>query len=209
MCVIELDQVTKSLGNQLLFDQASLKIHPGDRLAVIGPNGSGKSVLFKLILGLVKPDSGRISIHTERKKVGPIFGAIVDRPGFRPDVSGFANLKELAEINRTIKDSQIKEAMERVGLEPNNETLVQNYSLGMKQKLSLAQAFMEEQKILLLDEPFNGLDKESVNTVRNLLLDLNAEGRTLVFTSHNEHDVAAISTRRVEIEKSKIKELET
>lgn len=68
MCVIELDQVTKSLGNQLLFDQASLKIHPGDRLAVIGPNGSGKSVLFKLILGLVKPDSGRISIHTERKR---------------------------------------------------------------------------------------------------------------------------------------------
>lgn len=197
----------KTLGNQELFRGANLQIHRGERLAVIGPNGSGKSVLFKILLGLSKPDAGKVIVNVKSSRLAPAFGAIIDRPAFRPDVSGIENLRELARINRVIGETEIEAAMLRVGLDPENTIQVRNFSLGMKQKLSLAQTFMENQQVLLLDEPFNGLDKKSVVRVRELLLELSKEGRTIVFTSHNEMDLGALATRRVEITESTIKEL--
>lgn len=197
----------KTLGNQELFRGANLQIHRGERLAVIGPNGSGKSVFFKILLGLSKPDAGKVIVNVKSSRLAPAFGAIIDRPAFRPDVSGIENLRELARINRVIGETEIEVAMLRVGLDPENTIQVRNFSLGMKQKLSLAQTFMENQQVLLLDEPFNGLDKKSVVRVRELLLELSKEGRTIVFTSHNEMDLGALATRRVEITESTIKEL--
>lgn len=207
MPLIEVINMHKTLGNQELFRGANLQIHRGERLAVIGPNGSGKSVLFKILLGLSKPDAGKVIVNVKSSRLAPAFGAIIDRPAFRPDVSGIENLRELARINRVIGETEIEAAMLRVGLDPENTIQVRNFSLGMKQKLSLAQTFMENQQVLLLDEPFNGLDKKSVVRVRELLLELSKEGRTIVFTSHNEMDLGALATRRVEITESTIKEL--
>ena len=207
MPLIEVINMHKTLGNQELFRGANLQIHRGERLAVIGPNGSGKSVLFKSLLGLSKPDAGKVIVNVKSSRLAPAFGAIIDRPAFRPDVSGIENLRELARINRVIGETEIEAAMIRVGLDPENTIQVRNFSLGMKQKLSLAQTFMENQQVLLLDEPFNGLDKKSVVRVRELLLELSKEGRTIVFTSHNEMDLGALATRRVEITESTIKEL--
>jgi ABC-2 type transport system ATP-binding protein len=209
--IIEIKDLSKRFKGIQIFEEANLKVEAGERLALIGPNGSGKSVLFKLILGFLKPNAGEVKIAKEyqslRGSFPKEFGAIIDRPAFRPDTTGFENLWELASIRRLIGKDEVRAAMSKVGLDPENQAEVRFYSLGMKQKLALAQAFMEGQKVLLLDEPFNGLDKKSAANVRALLLDLSSQGRTLVFTSHNEIDVESLATRKVEIQNRKIEEV--
>ena len=203
--LVDVKDVSIAFGSTPVLSHASLAIDEHDFMGVQGPNGSGKSVLFKLIVGFLKPDSGRVVVSPKLKSAGEDFpskiGIIIDRPGFIGGLTGFDNLRRLASIRGLIGDQQIEEALHRVGLAPNLRQSVRHYSLGMKQKLALAQEFMEGQPLLLLDEPFNGLDKTSVRDIRALLLELHEEGRTIVMTSHNQEDIDELCTSVYELDR--------
>lgn len=197
LALIELTNVSKSYKGIPLFENLHFSIESGKIYGLVGPNGSGKSVLFKMMCGFVFPDQGKVRVRSEelqRKNRFPKgFGIIIDRPGYLANKTGFENLNYLAMIQNQITDQQIKEAMLAVGLNPEAPQKVKDYSLGMKQKLALAQAIMEDQDVLLLDEPFNALDIDSVENIRDLLLLLKEKGKTIVLTSHNQEDIDILS----------------
>lgn len=196
MEMIKLEQVTKGYQGNPLFADVDLTIQKGDIVGITGPNGLGKSVLFKMICGFIHPDAGTITVRNEQ--LGPTrrfpenVGVIIDRPGYIAHKSGFENLKQLATIRKVITDADIEQAMRTVGLQPGNRQKVKQYSLGMKQKLAIAQAIMEQQDILILDEAFNALDHDSVLRLRELLLSFKKEGKTIILTSHNQQDIDAL-----------------
>ncbi|MBE2925458.1 ABC transporter ATP-binding protein [Anoxybacillus flavithermus] len=190
---IQLNQVSKSFKGVTIFENMNFAVEKGKIYGIIGPNGSGKSVLFKLICGFIFPDHGSVIVDGEElgtnKRFPNNFGIIIDRPGYIAGKTGFDNLKALALIRNKINDDKIKKTMKMVGLNPESTQKVKHYSLGMKQKLALAQAIMEDQQTLILDEPFNALDAESVENIRNLLRKFKQEGRTILLTSHNQEDI--------------------
>ena len=160
---IEVKNVSKSFGGKAILQDVSLSIEQGTAVGLVGANGSGKSVLFKILCGFEKPDRG--SVYVRGKQLGKngrdfpeSLGVFINSPGFIGIYSGFQNLKFLADIQGKIGEKEIRQAMSKVGLDPDNKTKVDNYSLGMKQKLGIAQAIMEGQDSLILDEPFNALD---------------------------------------------------
>lgn len=163
---------------------------------IVGNNGSGKTVLMKCICGFLQPSSGRVIVNG--KTVGrdvdfpDSMGIIIETPGFLPQLSGFKNLQILASLRGLIGREEIKEAIARVGLDPGLKKPVSKYSLGMRQRLGIAQAIMEDPDILILDEPFNGLDKAGVRDIRALLLSLNRDGKTILLSSHNQADIDAL-----------------
>ncbi|MGN0801317.1 MAG: ATP-binding cassette domain-containing protein [Candidatus Faecivicinus sp.] len=191
--MIKLNNVTKIYGREKVLDNVSAFFRAGEIHGIIGRNGSGKTVLLKCIAGLSSIDRG--SIRVGRKRIGrdietpPRMGAIIEVPGFLPNYSGFRNLKFLADIRGRIDDEDVCDAMERVGLDPESRKHVSKYSLGMRQRLGIAQALMEHPRLLLLDEPMNGLDNEGVEDMRELFLGLRDEGRTLLIASHNPLDI--------------------
>ncbi len=191
MPLINLTDVSKRFKDKVLYENANLAIDKGECIGIVGANGSGKSVLFKLISGLESADSG--TIYVKGKLVGQDqdfpegVGLFVNQPGFIEYYDGFTNLKLLAEIQNRIDDGMIRSFMKKVGLDPDDKTKVKNYSAGMKQKLGIAQTIMENQDIVLLDEPFNALDFQTNNDVMRMLLELKEEGKTLLITSH-QHD---------------------
>jgi ABC-2 type transport system ATP-binding protein len=193
MAVVQLENVTKSFKGTTLFENLNATFESGKIYGIVGHNGSGKSVLFKMICGFMSPDAGDVTIDpaflSKNRTFPESFGVVIDRPGYLPQKNGLDNLRELARIRGVIGDEEIKRAMEIVGLSSNARQSVKNYSLGMKQKLALAQAIMEEPQVLLLDEPFNALDIDSVTLIRSLLLRFRGEGRTTIFTSHNREDM--------------------
>ncbi|TDQ38367.1 ATP-binding cassette domain-containing protein [Aureibacillus halotolerans] len=212
MNIIEVKSVYKKFRGVTLFEGASAEFNHGEIHGIIGPNGSGKSVFFKMICGFIQPDQGTITIDpTYRSKAHGFpdnFGIIIDRPGYIAGKTGFANLQRLAAIQDKITDEDIVKTMKRVGLQPEAKQKVKNYSLGMKQKLALAQAIMEDQQVLILDEPFNALDKDSVTSVRQLLLDLKAQGKTIIMTSHQENDIELLCDKVYRIDQYKLEEVE-
>ncbi|MEF3354957.1 ATP-binding cassette domain-containing protein [Paenibacillus sp. GYB006] len=191
--IIALEHITKSFKGRPLFEGATASFDKGKIYGITGPNGAGKSVLFKMICGFVLPDAGTIHIDDSYKSKGTQFpqkfGIIIDRPGYLANQTGQENLKRLANIQGKIGEEEIQVAMKRVGLDPDTKQKVKNYSLGMKQKLALAQAIMEHQEVLILDEPFNGLDADSVDQVRQLLQNFKEQGKTILLTSHNKEDI--------------------
>lgn len=193
MSYININQVSKSFKGISIFENLNFAVEKGKIYGIIGHNGSGKSVLFKLICGFLFPDSGEIIVDGEvigkNKRFPNNFGMIIDRPGYIAGKTGFENLKALAMINNKISDKKIKQTMEMVGLLPEATQKLKNYSLGMKQKLAIAQAIMEDQQTLILDEPFNALDIDSVDNIRKLLQKFREEGRTIILTSHNQDDI--------------------
>lgn len=193
MSLIELRNVSKSFKGLSLFENLSVSFEKGKIYGIVGHNGSGKSVLFKMMCGFIFPDQGSVIVNGEElgknKRFPENFGIIIDKPGYLGDKTGFENLRYLADIQNKISDEKIKEILEKVGLSHTIMQKVKNYSLGMKQKLAIAQAIMEDQEILLLDEPFNGLDVDSVENIRDLLKSLNKQGKTIFLTSHNNEDI--------------------
>lgn len=191
--MIKLTNVTKSYGRERVLDNVCAFFRPGQIHGIIGRNGSGKTVLLKCIAGLTTPDRGTIRVG--RKVIGrdietpPRLGAIIETPGFLPNYSGFLNLKLLADIRGRIEDDEIYDAMERVGLDPDSRKHVSKYSLGMRQRLGIAQALMERPRLLILDEPMNGLDNEGVEDMRRLFLHLREQGVTMILASHNPLDI--------------------
>lgn len=190
---IIVENVSKKFGRETVLDNVSLKIKNGSIVGIVGRNGSGKTVLFKLICGFYAADKGRIVV--DGKQLGKDIdipekiGSIIETPGFLGNFSGYRNLKYLADIRGRAGKENICRAIERVGLNPQSRKKVRKYSLGMKQRLGLAQAFMEDQEILVLDEPMNGLDNQGVEDMRKLFLELKEQGKTLLIASHNHEDI--------------------
>ena len=172
---------------------------------LIGRNGSGKTMLMKCICGFVRPTSGTVQVAG--KQIGKdcdfpeSVGIIIETPGFIPYYSGFRNLKLLADLNKRIGKEEIRRTMLKVGLDPELKRHVRKYSLGMRQRLGLAQAIMENPDLLILDEPMNGLDKEGVADMRKYLLDLKAQGKTILIASHSAEDIDILCDTVCEMDK--------
>lgn len=191
--VISVENVTKRYREGVVLQDVSMNCDQAKIYGVIGRNGSGKSMLFKTICGFVRPTSGRITVHGKVVGVDVDFpeniGVIIETPGFLPYYSGFRNLKHLAELRNRIGNADIERAMQLVRLDPQDKRAVHKYSLGMKQRLGIAQAIMENPSILVLDEPMNGLDQQGIEDIRILLLKLKADGKTILLSSHNHEDI--------------------
>ncbi len=208
MTVIEIENVTKRFKDKFVINQVSLELESAQIHGLIGRNGSGKTVLMKMIIGFIKPDSGIIRVFGDIIGKDTDFakniGIIIETPGFLPFESGFSSLKYLASIRGKISDNEIKQAISSVGLNPNDKKHVGKYSLGMRQRLGLAQAIMENPDLLILDEPMNGLDKDGVKDMRQYLLDLKAQGKTILIASHSAEDIDVLCDTVHEMDKGKI-----
>lgn len=193
---IEVQNMVKRFRDQVVLKNVSISFEKGKIHGIVGRNGSGKTVLFKCICGLMHPEEGVILVNG--KRVGrdvdmpEDIGAIIEAPGFLPNYSGYKNLRFLANIRRKIGKEEILNVLKTVGLDPESRKHVGKYSLGMRQRLGIAQAIMEDPEILILDEPMNGLDNAGVQDIRALLLELKAQGKTILLASHNHEDIAAL-----------------
>ena len=207
--LIKLDDVTVKFKEHLVLDKVCMEFESGKIYGIIGRNGSGKTVLLKCICGLMDTTDGTVSVNG--KIVGKDvdfpenIGFIIENPGFLPHYSGFKNLKYLASIRGTITDDDIRRCIRTVGLDPDDKKSVKNYSLGMKQRLGLAQAMMENPDILILDEPMNGLDKHGVADIRELLMELKKQGKLILLVSHNPADIELLCDEVYEMELGNIR----
>ena len=190
---IEVKEVCKSFGTEQVLNNISFSIPPGSIYGVVGNNGSGKTVLMKCICGFMKCDKGMILVNGRQvgKEVDfpDRLGVIIETPGFIPNLSGYKNLKVLASLKGRIGKVEIRETIKKVGLNPDMKKPVAKYSLGMRQRLGIAQAIMEDPDVLVLDEPFNGLDRYGVVEIRTLLKELKAAGKSILLASHNAQDI--------------------
>ena len=191
--VVKIENVTKVYGNQTVLNNVSLICEKGNIYGLVGRNGSGKTVLLKCICGLIHPTSG--VVHVWGKQIGKDVdfaedtGFIIESPGFLPRETALANLKHLALIRGNTRITEIIESLKTVGLDPFLKKPVGKYSMGMRQRLAIAQAVMESPKILILDEPMNGMDEKGVEEMRRLILARKAAGTTIILSSHNIEDI--------------------
>ncbi|MFQ9515626.1 MAG: ABC transporter ATP-binding protein [Eubacterium sp.] len=190
---VVVEHVYKSFGKEHVLKDVNFKILPGHIFGIVGNNGSGKTVLMKCICGFMRPDKGDVYVNGDHIGKGCDFprnlGLIIETPGFLPGVSGYKNLKILAALKGRIGRKEITETLNRVGLDPAMKKPVAKYSLGMRQRLGIAQAIMEDPDVLILDEPFNGLDKVGVVQMRDLLKELKNQGKAILLASHNARDI--------------------
>lgn len=210
---IVVEHVTKSYRQELVLKDVSIKCSPGKIYGIIGKNGSGKTVLFRIICGFAKPESGYVDVGGKRigKEIDfpENLGVIIEHPGFLFTCSGYKNLKYLAGIRKRIQDDEIKKVMELVGLDWKMKKWVGRYSLGMRQRLGIAQAIMENPDVIILDEPMNGLDSSGVEEIRKVLLRLKKEGKTILLASHNEEDIRILCDEVYKMENGSLKKENT
>lgn len=192
--VVDIKNVTKQYGANKVLKDVSMTCETGKIYGLIGRNGSGKTVLLKCVCGLVIPTSGEVSVWGQSVGKDVDFpeniGFIIESPGFLLQESGLSNLKHLASIRGKIGIDEIRESMNTVGLDPDLKLHVGKYSMGMRQRLGIAQAIMEKPKLLVLDEPMNGLDNQGVEHIRSVLLSLKEKGVTIVLASHFKEDIS-------------------
>lgn len=209
---IVVSDVSKQFKNEKVLKNVTLTCKSGHIYGIVGRNGSGKSVLLKIICGFMKPDSGKVTIDGGQVGKDIDFpeniGMVMDSPGFLWYESGLSNLLYLAGINKKIDKETVREAMKKVGLDPDNKKKVMKYSLGMKQRLNIAQAIMENQEILLMDEPMNGLDEKAVAFVRALLAELKSQERLIILVSHNREDIELLCDEVYQMRDGELKRVE-
>lgn len=191
--MIELKNISKEFKNKRIFDGVNFTVETGKCVGIIGENGCGKSVLMKIICGFSKPDSGEVIIDGEKLGKHRDFiqncGVIINSPEFIGHYTGFENLMLLASIKKKIGKSEVLDVLKKVGLDGAAKTKYKNYSLGMKQRLRLAQAIMENPDYLILDEPMNALDTEGIAIADSIIDEYHSLGRTILMTSHNAYDI--------------------
>ena len=208
MNVIIVDNLVKRFGKTTVLNDVSVEFEQEKIHGIIGRNGSGKTVLMKCICGLTPITGGTVTVNN--KKIGvdceiiPNAGVIIETPGFLPNLSGYANLKNLASLTGKIGKDEVSTAISHVGLNPKEKKHVRKYSLGMRQRLGLAQAIMEDPDFLILDEPMNGLDKDGVKDMRQYLLDLKAQGKTILIASHSAEDIDVLCDTVCEMNKGEL-----
>lgn len=211
MRTIEVKNGVKQFGEQCVLKNVSIQCESGHIYGIVGHNGSGKTVLFKCICGFMNLDDGEIIIDgIQRSKKGAILtgaGIIIEEPAFLKNASGLKNLDILYRIKHRKNKAYLKKILEKVGLDADSKKPVGNYSMGMKQRLAIAQAIMENQDILILDEPMNGLDHKGVDEMRKLFLELKKEGKLILLASHNREDIDILCDEVYEMEMGQLKRI--
>ena len=209
--IIQVDYLSKSFGKATVLNNINVSFSKGQIHGIVGRNGSGKTLLMKCICGFLKPTEGTVTVSGKvvgkDVEIPEDIGVIIETPGFVTNYSGYKNLKLLASVRGRISREDIEKAMELVNLDPKSRKHVGKYSLGMRQRLGIAQAIMENPKILILDEPMNGLDNDGVKHIRNVLLEMKKQGTTILLASHNREDISVLCDKVYEMDKGIIKDL--
>ena len=207
---IEIKGLRKSFKSQTVLQDVNVSFETGKIHGIIGRNGSGKTVLFKLIAGFLIPDCGQIIVDGIELKpaMRREMGILIEKPGFLEHLNAFKNLSLLASIQHRITDQDVRDAITTVGLDPKDKKLVGKFSLGMKQRLGIAQAIMEKPSLLILDEPMSGLDKNGVAEMRKLFLDLKEKGVTILLSSHYAEDIDALCDTVCEMDRGVLTSLQ-
>ena len=208
--ILEVKNYTKQIKGKTILDNVNLKLESGHVYGFFGRNGSGKTMLFRAISTLIYPTSGDVLIDG-KSLIHDDFdlrniGLLLEEPGFYPSLTGMENLSLLYEINHKKDPGYIIEVLKKVGLEEEKDKQYREYSLGMKQRLRIGQAFMEGQTFILLDEPGNGLDESGIEIVRKLIIDLKNEGRLILLASHNKEDLSLLCDVIYKVDNGKVKE---
>lgn len=208
--VISVENVGLTIGKNAILRDINMEMHKGKIYGFVGRNGSGKTMLMKCICGFVRVTEGKITVNG--KQVGEDvdfpdnIGIIIENPEFVPYYNGYKNLKLLADVKKKIGKEEIRDAMIMAGLDPDLKLHVGRYSLGMRQRLGISQAIMEDPDILILDEPMNGLDNEGVEDVRKILLKLKQKGKMVIIASHNKEDINILCDKVWNLEHGRIVE---
>lgn len=208
---IEIEHVTKKFKEETVLHDINVTMERGKVYGFSGNNGSGKTVLMKCICGFLPVTEG--TIRVAGKTIGreidfpESIGVIIETPGFLPNLTGMRNLEILAGLKGRISKGQIRQAVRDAGLDPDLKKSVSKYSLGMRQRLGIAQAIMEDPEFFILDEPFNGLDRHGVADIRALLLDLKKRGKTIILASHNSEDIRILCDKVFEMDGGRMRQL--
>ena len=206
--VISVKNYTKKLKGVTVLDDISIEFKSGKCYGLKGKNGSGKTMLMRAICGLIYPTSGYVSV--DGKKIGkdisfpPSIGVLIENPAFISNYTGYKNLELLASIKGRIKAEDIRNAMESVGLEPDDKRKYRKYSLGMKQKLGIASAFMEKPDIIILDEPINAIDEEGVKKVKKLISDAKNAGAVIIVACHDAEELNSLADEIINISEGRL-----
>ena len=207
MDVILIKNIKKKFGDTVILDYISLRCEEGKIYGIVGYNGSGKTVMFKCICGLIIPDGGIIRIDEQKVKRGEILtdvGMIIEGPAYLKRKSAYNNLRLLYQIRNKVNKKYLYEILSQVGLDPASKKPVGKFSLGMKQRLGIAQAIMENPSFLILDEPLNGLDKNGIKEMRNFFLEMKNSGKIILMASHNKYDMEVLCDELYELEAGKL-----
>lgn len=211
MAIIEIDNISKEFSGDIVLHPVSISFEKGKIYGIIGRNGSGKTVLLKIISGFLRPTTGTVTINGislgKKNEFPKNTGILIEKPGFLPYKNGFQNLKYLSQIQKLINDQEIYKVLEQTGLTSAAKKLVGKYSMGMKQRLGIAQAIMENPEILILDEPMNGLDDQGASQMRKLFLQLRNEGKTILLASHMQDDIHELCDKVYRIDAGIIEEI--
>ncbi len=207
---IKLENVSKRFKNENVLNGISYSFESGKIYSIVGRNGSGKSVLLKIIAGLYLQDKGNVLFDNKNynmiNEIPDNLGIVIEQPSFINDLTGLENLKLLASIRNIATERDIVESLEIVNLKDDMNKKYSKYSLGMRQKLSIAQAIMEQQKVILLDEPFNGIDRQSVVAIKEYLKRVKNEDKLIIITTHIMDDVVDLSDVMLYIEDGMLNE---
>lgn len=207
---VKLVNVSKKLGNQQILQNVNLLVSPGEVVGIVGSNGSGKTTLLRLITGLLYSDTGEVVVHGKKVSPGMLgdlptsIGVLIETPGFLPSFSGYRNLKMLAGIRDEVNSEQIRKTLEQVGLDPENKKPVRTYSLGMRQRLGIAQAIMESPALLLFDEPTNALDKQGVEMFSCIVQERIRKNASVILVSHVKEEIDRFCNRVYRIENGQV-----
>ncbi|HBA62791.1 MAG TPA: multidrug ABC transporter ATP-binding protein [Lachnospiraceae bacterium] len=206
--IIEIDNISKQIGKQTVLDHISLELVSGRIYGLKGKNGSGKTMLMRAICGLIRLTEGEIRIDGEclRKDISfpHSVGILIESPGFLNYDSGFRNLRQLASIKGIASEERIREVIARVGLDPADPKPFRKYSMGMKQKLGIAAAIMEEPALLILDEPTNALDESSIQKLKQILQEAKEKGTLILLSCHDTEDLLKLSDEVIEIQEGRV-----
>lgn len=196
--VLETKNLLKKYNEQTVINQVNIHLRPGRIYGLLGRNGAGKTTIMKMILGLTSITSGEISVFGQKlqgneKNIYPRIGSMIEKPAFYPNLTGTENLKVFAKMSGTISKNAVKKALEIVNMPYNDKKPFSQYSLGMKQRLGIANAIMNDPELLILDEPINGLDPIGIASVRDFIKTLSRQGKTILISSHNLSEISLIT----------------
>lgn len=204
------ENISKNIGGKEILKNISIELESGKVYGFVGRNGSGKTMLFRALSGLIKINSGKIllddkELHKDMKIMENV-GIVIENAGLYPELTGFENLKILAKLNKKINDEQIRMAIKRVGLDLDDKRSFKKYSLGMKQRIVIAQSIMEKPDVLMLDEPTNALDEEGIKQIRNIIKEEKERGAIVLIASHNKEDIEILADKVFVINNGMLKE---
>ncbi len=201
-------EICKKIQNKTILDSITLHLYSGHVYGFAGPNGCGKTMLFRALSGLMSIDSGIVTLDRQVLRqdfsVLPSLGIILENVGLYSGLTGFQNLEYLAGMKKEIGKAEIRNALTRVGLDPDDLRTYRKYSLGMKQRLAIAQAIMEKPDVIMLDEPTNALDRNGVKLIRDVIMEEKDRGALILLASHNPDDLSLLADQLFEMENGRI-----